>query len=55
MAGRRKSRTPRDAVVAVYLPAKLLDKLRDVADRERRTASTQALIYIERALDQERG
>ena len=51
MAGRRKSKARRDAVVAVYLPPKVLEKLRAVAEKERRTASTQALLYIERALE----
>lgn len=51
MARKRQTKGRRDAVLAVYMPAPLLAQLRAVADRERRTASTQALVYIERALD----
>ena len=48
--GRPRMDDRRNAVLAVYLPPKILRKLRTVAYKERRTASTQALVYIERAL-----
>ena len=51
---RKKSKEPRKAALAVYLPPKMLDKLRDVANKDRRSASTQALIFIEQALEQDR-
>jgi len=47
----KKPKDQRRAALAVYLPPALLDKLRDVATKDRRSASTQALIYIERGLE----
>jgi len=53
MAGRKKSKDERNAALAVYLPRKLLGRLRDVAAKVYRSASTQALIYIEKGLEAE--
>jgi hypothetical protein len=49
----KKPKDQRRAALAVYLPPAVLNKLRDVAMKDRRSASTQALIYIERGLEVE--
>jgi len=41
--------------LAVYVPEDVLVRLRTVAARDRRSASNQALIYIERALEEVTG
>ncbi|HZY92892.1 MAG TPA: hypothetical protein VFG07_09030 [Thermoplasmata archaeon] len=46
----KKSPSQKRAALAVYLPPKLLKKLQKVADREYRSTSAQALLFIERAL-----
>lgn len=46
----RRTLEQRNATLAVYLPKALLEELREVAEKDRRSASNQALIYIERAL-----
>jgi hypothetical protein len=46
----KKAAAPKRAALAVYLPPKLLKKLQNVADREYRSASAQALLFIETAL-----
>lgn len=37
--------------LAVYVPAGVLDRLKEMAERDRRSTSTQALILIEQGLD----
>ena len=48
----KKAKQQRRAALAVYLPPALLEELRDVAEKEYRSASTQALIFIKRSLDE---
>jgi hypothetical protein len=55
MSRPRKSPAPKRAALAVYLPPKVLAKLQRVAEREYRSASAQALLFIESALEKERG
>jgi hypothetical protein len=55
MARPRKSKVQTRAALAVYLPPKLLKKLQKVAAREYRSASAQALLFIERALGEGKG
>jgi len=50
MPTQRKSRKTRNATLAVYLPRHMLEELRDMAEKDHRSASTQALILIERGL-----
>lgn len=50
MSRPKKSPAQKRAALAVYLPPKLLRKLQRVAERERRSASAQALLYLEKAL-----
>lgn len=45
----------RSVALAVYLPPKMLERLRETALKDRRTASNQALVYIERCLDEATG
>jgi hypothetical protein len=42
-----KSKAKRRVGLAVYLEPWILRKLKDAADRDRRSASTQAALYIE--------
>ncbi len=49
----KKSKDERKAVLAVYLTPAVLNRLRDLATKDRRSASTLALIYIERCLEAE--
>lgn len=49
----KKSPSQKRAALAVYLPPKLLKKLQNVSRREYRSASAQALLFIERALKEE--
>lgn len=46
----RKPAAQKRAALAVYLPPALLKKLQRVATRERRSASAQALLFIEGSL-----
>jgi hypothetical protein len=48
----KKPREQRRLPLAVYLPEDVLERLRDMAARDRRSASTQALLLIERALEE---
>ena len=50
MPRRKSSKGRRTAVLAVYLPPELLERLRQLAVEERRSASTQALVFIEKFL-----
>lgn len=50
MSRLRKPQEERRAALAVYLPPKLLKKLQKVATKEYRSASAQALLYLEHAL-----
>ncbi|HTT34465.1 MAG TPA: hypothetical protein VLX64_00030 [Thermoplasmata archaeon] len=50
----RKPKGERRAALAVYLPASMLKRLQKVAERERRSTSAQALLFIERALAAEK-
>ena len=50
----RKPKDQRRAALAVYLPPPLLNRLRDIAVKDRRSASTQALIYIEQGIERAR-
>ena len=50
MPGTKTAKGRRNAVLAVYLPPEMLEQLRELASRDRRSASTQALIFIERCL-----
>jgi len=43
----------KDTVIGVRLPSSLRNRLRKKADAENRTMSAQALVYIERGLEQE--
>jgi hypothetical protein len=45
-----KTKAKRRVGVAVYLEPRILRKLKDAADRDRRSASTQAALYIEEGL-----
>jgi hypothetical protein len=45
-----KSAVKRRVGLAVYLEPEILQRLKDVADRDRRSASTQAALYIEEGL-----
>ena len=47
----RKPKGERKLPLAVYLPERLLKKLREKAGRDHRAASTQAFILIEEALE----
>ena len=47
----RKPRKERRSLLAVYVPVEVLPRLRKMADRDRRSASAQALIRIERGLE----
>ena len=49
----RKPAKERRVPLAVYMPEDLLERLRKQAERDRRSASTQALVLIERALAEE--
>jgi CopG-like RHH_1 or ribbon-helix-helix domain, RHH_5 len=51
---RKSPGSEKRAALAVYLPRNLLKKLQKVADRDYRSASAQALLFIERALEAER-
>jgi len=51
MARPKKPREERRVALAVYLPPAVLKRLRKVAVTERRSASTQALVFIERGLE----
>jgi hypothetical protein len=51
----KKSEEDRRVVLAVYLPARLRQTLKAIAERDRRSASTQALIYLERAIEADQG
>lgn len=46
----KKPAAQKRAALAVYLPPKMLRKLQRVADRDYRSTSAQALLFIERAL-----
>ena len=46
----KKPAAQKRAALAVYLPPKMLEKLQKVADREYRSTSAQALLFIEKAL-----
>jgi len=50
MARPTKSKAVRRVGLAVYLDPQILQRLKDAADRDRRSASTQAAIYIELGL-----
>jgi hypothetical protein len=45
-----KSKAKRRVGLAVYLEPAILKKLRSAADRDRRSTSTQAALYIEEGL-----
>jgi hypothetical protein len=45
-----KSKAKRRVGLAVYLEPAILRKLRSAADRDRRSTSTQAALYIEEGL-----
>ncbi len=45
-----KAKAKRRIGLAVYLEPNVLRRLKDAADRDRRSASTQAAIYIEAGL-----
>jgi len=45
-----KSKAKRRIGLAVYLEPVIVRKLKDAADRDRRSASTQAALYIEEGL-----
>ncbi|HTT14518.1 MAG TPA: hypothetical protein VMG81_01900 [Thermoplasmata archaeon] len=47
----RKSKAERRVPVAVYLEPALLKKLKEVAEKDRRSASTLAALYIEAGLE----
>lgn len=47
----RKPAGEKRAALAVYLEPKLLKKVQKLAEREHRSASAQALLIIERALE----
>lgn len=49
---RRKAASKRRVPLTIYVPADLLKRLMELAIRDRRSASTQGLILIERGLDQ---
>lgn len=49
-----KSKAKRRVGLAVYLEPAVLRKLKTAAERERRSASTQAALYIEQGLRQRR-
>ena len=46
----RKPEGQRRAALAVYVPPSLLKRLQRVAERERRSTSAQALLFLERAI-----
>lgn len=45
-----KSKAKRRVGLAVYLEPSIVRRLKDAADRDRRSASTQAALYIEEGL-----
>ena len=45
-----KSKAKRRVGLAVYLEPEVLQRLKHAADRDRRSASTQAALYIEEGL-----
>lgn len=47
----RKSTIERRVMLAVYVPKKVLKRLVDLAVKDRRSTSTQALILIEQGLE----
>lgn len=53
MARKAKPKGERRTAIAVYLPPKMLTSLRKAAEKDHRTASTMAMIYIERCLSGE--
>ena len=50
MGRKAKPRSERRRAIAVYLPPKVLERLRKAAENDHRTASTLAMILIERGL-----
>jgi CopG-like RHH_1 or ribbon-helix-helix domain, RHH_5 len=50
VARKAKPKSERRTAIAVYLPPKVLDTLKRAAEKDRRTASTLAMILIERGL-----
>ena len=51
----KKPRAERRVLLAVYLPRDVLERLRQKAEKDRRSASSQALVLIEKGLDQAPG
>lgn len=48
----RRKRAPRQRIL-LNVPPELADRLRELAERERRPLSTQIQVLVERALEQE--
>ncbi|MFI5418469.1 MAG: hypothetical protein ACHQ2Y_06205 [Candidatus Lutacidiplasmatales archaeon] len=47
----KKQRSERRVPLAVYVPAEILEKLRRLAEKDRRTVSTEALLLLEQAME----
>ena len=50
MARRKKPLKERRVPLAIYVPPAIMDRLREVAEQDRRSLSSEALLLLERAL-----
>lgn len=53
MARPKKAVDQKRAALAVYLPPELLRRLQRIAERQYRSTSAQALLFLRRAIDSE--
>lgn len=48
----KKDRSEKRVPLAIYIPPSMLEQLRHLAEKDRRSVSTETLLLLERALEQ---